>query len=461
MVNTYPPNSYSRFGALPKGQFLGNSRRFRGFLRCSVAICLPLIGLFFTHSFAHGQMGGMGGMGGGMPGGGAPAALAKQKFADRIHEDNGLTFGQEKGEKLVLGVRVVGNTSISTNAILQRIHTRKDRFFDDQTLLSDVHTLHEMGAFDNVTFETTESAEGVTPAGVYVTFKVHERPVITKVIFFGNTRLNNRELDGRAGLKPGDPLNPYAIESAKRRLIDYYHEEGFNRVAITTEVGGSSNGSTLPQRGPVVFRINEGEKERVWDIKIIGSTIVDESRLKKIIKSRDSGMLGLTSYFGNEVDFQKIDRDMQMLQAYFHSLGFLTATVGRSVEYGKSGKWMTITFVVEEGPRFTIGDIQIQGNQYITEESLRARQELKVGDYFDGKQMQADIGTIIYGYGELGFIYAEVIPKTVIRDEGGVVDLVYEIHEGDRWRVNEIHVNIDGEPHLMKEKTIPQFNGAS
>ena len=41
-----------------------------------------------------------------------------------------------------------------------------------------------------------------------------------------------------------------------------------------------------------------------------------------------------------------------------------------------------------------------------------------------------------------------------MRDEANVVDLVYQITEGDRWRVREILVNIDGEPHLMKERTM-------
>jgi outer membrane protein insertion porin family len=115
---------------------------------------------------------------------------------------------------------------------------------------------------------------------------------------------------------------------------------------------------------------------------------------------------------------------------------------------------MTITFVVNEGPRFTIGDVQIVGNEFVTEESLRRRLELKANDVFSGTKMRKDIGEIVYGYGELGFIYAEVNPKTIMRDENGIVDLVYEIIEGDRWKVNSIRVEIDGEPHLMRETTM-------
>ena len=45
-------------------------------------------------------------------------------------------------------------------------------------------------------------------------------------------------------------------------------------------------------------------------------------------------------------------------------------------------------------------------------------------------------------------------PKTVMRDEGDSVDLIYDVAEGDRWKVGQIRVNIEGEPHLMRETTM-------
>lgn len=393
-----------------------------------------LVSLFPTTASAQ-----MGGMGGGMPGGGAPGPAARPRFRDAIHEAEGLTVNREKGDKIVASVRVVGNRRISGHSIAQKLQTRRGRFYDDETVLSDISRLNEMGTFDNVSFETTE-----TPDGVAVLFKLRERPVIGKVVFHGNRALNERELKGRSGVTAGDPLSPFAVENANRRLIDYYREEGFNRVAIS---------SKITDDGDVVFRINEGPKERIRKIRIIGGTIVSESRLKNVIKSRDSRW-GLTTYAGNVADMNKINRDVEILQQYLHNLGFLTATVGRTFEFEPDGKFMNLTFVVNEGPRYAVNEVQILNNTYMTEESIRSRLELKPGDFFDGTLMRRDIGDIMYGYGEHGFIYAEVEPKTIIRDEDGTVDLVYQIVEGDRWRIDQIHVRIDGEPQLMKESTI-------
>lgn len=432
--------------------------------------------LCLISSTAVGQMGGMGGGMGGGGGGGAPAAAGptKQKWSEFIHSQAGMTNRRETGESIVGAVRIVGNRNVATADVYKELQTRKGRFFDNETVLTDVRRLNDMGSFENVKFDVKavgpetpleESelspqlpGEPETPS-VIVTFYVQERPMVTKVIFHGKRGLDERALNGRVGISVGDPLSEFSVESGRRRLLDYYQEEGFNQASIQAGIsglrgrnGGSMNMDGLPP-GTIVYRINEGPLERITAIRIEGSTIVSEARLKKIIQSRGP-MLGILAYFGNQADLKKIDNDVDQLSSYYHTLGYLTATVGRRFEYNEDGKWMTLVFVVNEGPRFTIGDIQIIGNQYITEESLRARLTLHAGDMFDGTVLRTDVGELVYGYGELGFIYAEIKPKTIMRDENGVADIVYEVTEGDRWKIGRIQVNIDGEPHLMRETTM-------
>ena len=407
----------------------------------SLALALIVVATCMTASSpAIAQLGGQGGMGGGGPQGGGPAGPAERpKFREHIHNQDALPIGRERGDKVIARVRIVGNRTLSQNAILQKMQTKKGRFYSREVLLGDVHRLNEMKSFDHVTFETKE-----TPTGVDVTFRVHERPLITAVVFHGNQGVNDRDLNGRAGLEIRDPLSEFSIESARRRLIDYYKEEGFNQVAITSTIGYKD------KPGMVIFRINEGPKERISSIKIVGNSILSAARLKKIIKSRGP-FFKVGYYTFNVADMRKIERDVDILASTYHYLGYLTATVGRRITYDETGKWLTVIFVVSEGQRFKINSVQIVGNQFVTEDSLSQRLELSAGDMFDGSVLKRDVGEIVYGYGELGFIYADVQPKTVMLDEENTVDLVYQIEEGDRWKIGQIRVNIEGEPHLMRE----------
>ncbi|TWU05665.1 Outer membrane protein assembly factor BamA precursor [Stieleria varia] len=412
-------------------------QRHAAFLTILAALALGCIFAALSPR-ASAQFGG-GGFGGAGGGGGVPGPAERPKFRDHIHTLDSLPIAREKGEKLVATVRVSGNRKLTTAAISQQLQTRKGRFYDYETVLGDVRRLQDMGSFDHVTFKETETDEGMA-----ITFFVHERPLITSIQFHGRRGLNDRELSGRTGLSVNDPLSEFAIESARRRLIDFYKEKGFNQIAITSVIGFKDD------PGAVVFRINEGPLERIHDIQIVGNQLLSEARLKKIIKSRGPFMyVGRWSF--NIADMNKIDADVDILASTYHNLGYLTATVGRQIFYDETGKWLTVKFVINEGKRFKINSVQITGTQFVKEESLFKRLTLKSGDMFDGTTLRKDVGELVYGYGELGFIYAEVNPRTIMRDDDQSVDLVYEITEGDRWKIGKIRVNIEGEPHLMRE----------
>ncbi|QDT09429.1 BamA/OMP85 family outer membrane protein [Planctomycetes bacterium K23_9] len=431
---------------LPSGTAAPSAAANRPLVGIVFAIVLTLgVSTYSTPALAQFGGGGMGGGGAGGPGGAsAPGAEIKPKFRDHIHSQDGMNLHREKGDTMVLSVQITGNRNISSHEIIQQLQTRKGRFYDYETVLGDVRRLNDMGSFDHVTFKTKEYPE---QNGVSVAFLVHERAIIKQVIFHGNRALNDRELKGRAGLNVNDPLSEFAIESARRRMLDYYREEGFNQASLSVVTGARS------KPGVVEFRINEGPLERIWSITIEGNTILTSARLKKLIKSRGPAV-GVIPYLNNKADLRKIDKDVDILAATYHNLGYLTATVGRRISYDDDGKWMYVTFVINEGPRFKINNIQIEGNQFVTVKSVRDKLTLKAGDMFDGTLLRRDVGEIVYGYGELGFIYAEVKPQTVMRDDSNTVDLIYKIEEGDRWRINQIRVNIEGEPHLMRETTM-------
>jgi outer membrane protein insertion porin family len=389
---------------------------------------------------AHAQFGGGAGGGAGSAAPGGPPE--KPAFRDYVHERGGMKPHRETGDVVVVDVVVAGNTNVSTEKIFQQLQTRKDRFYDYETVLADIRRLNDMGSFEHVTYRLKE-----VPGGMAVRFEVRERPTISKVVYHGNRALNDRELNGRAGITAGDPMSEFSIESARRRLVDYYQEEGFNQVAIKTVRGAGADSQA------VIFRINEGPKERIRDVIVEGGTIVTSARLEKIVKSRGP-FGGVLRHVNNVADLRKIDEDVKVLESYYHNLGFLTATVGRQIQYDSTGKWMTVKFVVNEGQRYKVNEVKVIGNQYIETASLMNLLELKSGDMFDGTLMRRDISEITYAYGSLGFIYSEIEPQTVMRDEANLVDLVYTINEGDRWKIRNINVNIDGEPHLMKDTTL-------
>ncbi|MCH5376731.1 MAG: hypothetical protein JJ992_22425, partial [Planctomycetes bacterium] len=330
----------------------------------------------------------------------------------------------------------VGNETTKEDFIRSQLRTREDREFDAELVQGDVRRLVLTGRFENVRTYTQETADGVI-----ITYEVFERPTIRYVRFLGNRGLSDKALSKSIGVKVGDPLNRYAVDEARRKIEELYQSKGFSKAQVLIQEGDQ------PQDRGAVFAINEGELERIVDVNFVGNTIVTGSRLKTQIKSKP----GWFYVFGGKVDLSKIEEDVQRLTAYYRSLGYFSARIGRELDFTESGKWLTINFVIDEGPRYVIRNVSIIGNQNFDTESLMGRLELQSGEYFNLAEMSADVNALQDIYGGQGYIFADIQADPRFLEEPGQLDLVYNIDEGKPWRVGRINVHIEGDhPHTRQ-----------
>ena len=69
--------------------------------------------------------------------------------------------------------------------------------------------------------------------GVVVVFTVVERPTLRYVKFVGNERVTTRTLRKKAEIDVGDSIDSYVVEEARRRVESYYHEKGYDFLAMS------------------------------------------------------------------------------------------------------------------------------------------------------------------------------------------------------------------------------------
>lgn len=337
---------------------------------------------------------------------------------------------------LVADVRVEGADDKAADFARSQLRTRKDREFEAEVVQADVRRLLTSGRFDDVRTFTQD-----TPAGIVVTYQVFERPTIRYIRYLGNRGLSDKALDKQDGLEVGDPLNRYAVEEARRKLEELYRSKGYSKAQVLVQEGDK------PQDGGAVFVINEGHLERIADVNFVGNTIVSGQRLKTQIKSKP----GWFYVFGGKVDMQTIDEDIERLTGYYRALGYFSARIGRELEFGDSGKWLTINFVIDEGPRYVVRNVSVVGNQQFAGEPLMERLELRSGDYFNLGRMNTDVNMLQDIYGGQGYIFADIQADPRFLEEPGQLDLVYSVEEGRPWRAGKINVHITGEhPHTRQ-----------
>lgn len=347
--------------------------------------------------------------------------------------------------RLVADVRIVGNRGVTEAKIYAQIRTRKDREFDPEVLQADVRRLVSTSLFRDVKTYTEEVAEGVV-----VTFEVFERPTIRYIKFVGNRGITDKVLLKKTGMKTGEALNLYTVEEGRTKIEDFYRTKGYTKVQISLLEGDD------PKDQGVVFVINEGNLERIGAVEFEGNTIADDARLKTQIESKPGFLYYL---FKGRVDRKKIDEDIEKLTAYYRGLGYFRARIGREMEYDESGKWLTLRFIIDEGPRYVVRNVSIAGNEKFPTAELETELRLKSGEYFNLGKMNRDVTAIRDLYGAQGHIYADITADPRFLEEPGQLDLIYKVKEGDVYRVGKINVHIAGEfPHTRQNVVLNRLS---
>lgn len=336
------------------------------------------------------------------------------------------------GEEAVVEVQVKGQNRVSMSKILPQIHTRAGRAYDPDVVEEDVRRLNKTGLFF-----TAKPFTRQVPGGRIVIYEVVEKPIIDHVKYVGNT-VSKKKLAQEALVKAGDAMDLFAIEESRRRIEEYYHTKGYPKARVTIVEG------TQPSDKGVVFLINEGYRQRFLWTGFVGNTIADDARLRTQIKSKP----GFLWFLGGDVDAKEIEEDKNRLTAYYRALGFFDAKVGREWESSADGKWVYMTYAIDEGTRYVVRNVSIIGNTKFATQQLQPELKLRQGDFFNQNKKQGDVNTIQDIYGAVGYVFADIQPELLFPEDRGQVDLVYRIKEGNRYRVGRVDVQIKGEyPH--------------
>lgn len=352
-----------------------------------------------------------------------PAGLTPQRQATK-----GLS--EFATEELVSEIRVRGNRTVPASRITHQMQTRVGRPYDPKALAADIKKLASLPYF-----VTVRPLHRSTEAGRVIVLEVVERRALRYVEYLGNEKVKDKKLAEATGLDVGGAVDPYAVEEGKKKIEAFYREQGYGRAHVEILEGQKAS-----DQG-VVYSVNEGSKEKIWAVEFEGNRFASDGQLKTKIRSKP----GIARLFGGKLNRETLDADVQALTAYYRSFGFFRARVGRSVELNDAGTWATVRFAINEGQRYQVRNVTLNGVEVFESGSVREGLQLDGGQVFEQAKMQKDVQWLRDLYGSRGYVFADIQPQNVFLEEPGKIDLVYNIQEGEQWRVGAINVNIVGE----------------
>lgn len=328
----------------------------------------------------------------------------------------------------ILEVRVIGARRYPEAGVLNELKTRKGRPFQQQTVLEDTKRLDATQRYVmGVTVEVHQEREGVV-----VEFRVVERATIREIRYEGFKHLSRDEIDQTTGLRKGFPMSVAANRRAATALERLYHSKGYLFAKVGLVEGDKDEDIN------VVFRVTEGPIVRVRGIEFEGNTFVSGARLKTQIDS-EARILGL---FGGQFNPAMLDHDVLKLTEYYRSFGFFDVRIRRDVRWNPGYETVDVVFVIDEGQRFLVRDVRIEGNKKLDSDMLMAYNQVKAGTFYKQQEVQSSTKTMQDLYGSKGEINTFVRPVVNYEENSPEVSLVYQVNEspGQPAMVGEVKV---------------------
>lgn len=336
---------------------------------------------------------------------------------------------QEASErKIIKYVDVRNNKTVSSATILSKLKTKRGDIFLEKVVNEDIKRLYLMGFFGDVSVSVEDAEDGVG-----VIFVVTEKPPLSSIQYVGNRVYKEKKLTPVIKSKLNEFADERALKEDAAAIEDLYKRAGYPwvKVSYRLDVDEYTNKATA------VFIVDEGPRAVIRNINIIGNTAYSDKRIIKVIKSRTSGMFRSGVYKKDVAD-----DDMERIKHFYNKEGFLDAEASYEITSREKGrkKWIELVIRVEEGRKYTAGEIKIAGNNVFSDEELKALLKLKPGDTFTETALHEEVSSIQEYYFDRGYIMARVKPDTILNMKTDRVDTTYNVIEGDVCYVNKIDI---------------------
>lgn len=269
---------------------------------------------------------------------------------------------------------------------------------------------------------------------------VAERPSISKLTIEGNKSIKTEDLEAglkQSGLAQGAVLQRATLERIQRELERQYVAQGRYGAQVEAEV--------VPRprnRAELKINIKEGNVARIKQINIIGNAIFSNEELTDLFELRKTNIF---SFFKGDDKYarERLAGDLERLRSFYLDRGYIQFQIESTqvaIDPNKENIYVTIT--VQEGKRYTLGDVKVAGVVPFPESELDKLLAVEAGETFSRIKLTQTEDAITRKLGDVGYTFASVKGLPDVEEGGDTVDVTFLVEPGKRVTVRR--VNFEG-----------------
>ncbi|MAE61015.1 MAG: outer membrane protein assembly factor BamA [Planctomycetaceae bacterium] len=329
--------------------------------------------------------------------------------------------GLDLADRLVSQVRVEGASDSERQLVMNQLRMRSGDVYDAEVVAGDIENITRLGRFSPVKARVIENADG----SIDLVYVVRVQRVLADVQVVGNKAKSDQDIIQNVLVRPGDPIDEFLINRDRDNIVKFYRNEGFALADVSVDQ------QTLEESDILVFQVREGPKPRVRDIAFEGNAAFTAKQLRSQIKTEKY----LFILKDGAVSDEQLEVDVAGLRRFYLQRGYLDVRVGRRLDLSDDQRDATVVFFVEEGRRYTVAKIEVEGNVQFSDAQIFNAMSLKVGDVFSDDRIISSNETLQQLYGKLGYIESTVQIRPIIHDTEPQVTVLVRLTENNRYIV--------------------------
>jgi outer membrane protein insertion porin family len=328
---------------------------------------------------------------------------------------------------VVNSIQVQGNSRIDAETVRGNITIRPGQDFTNADIDESVRRLFATGLFSDIRIAQQGGALVVT---------VSENQILNQVVFNGNSRIRDRQLEGIVQTKPLGPYSEPLVQADIQAIRDAYAAIGRNDATVTTNTVTLADG-----RINLAFEVNEGDRTRISTVNFVGNQAFNDGRLREVITTKRSNFLSFLTRRDVYAE-DKLRADEELLRRFYYNRGYADFQVVSSfAELDPATNEYTVTITVQEGERYNFGAVNVESSVAdVNTEELQALVQSRSGATYSAEDVEDTIVAISERVADSGFPFAQVTPRGDRDFANRTISVSYLIDQGPRAYVERIEI---------------------
>lgn len=351
---------------------------------------------------------------------GAPAAAAPGRSGD-------IQVAQAFSGGVIRDIRVEGVQRIDPATVRSYLTLKVGDPFDGRRIDESLKTLFSTGLFNDVTLRRQGDA---------LVIAVVENPIVNRIAFEGNRRIESDQLKTEVQSKPREVYTRTRVQNDVQRILELYRRQGRFAAAVEPKI------IQLDQnRVDLVFEINEGARTGVRSVSFVGNQAFGQSSLRGVVQTKESAWWRFLTSEDN-YDPDRMTYDRELLRRHYLKEGYADFRVVSSVaELSPDRKDFLVTFTIEEGDRYKFGKVGVDSKiKNLNADQLQSALTVREGDWYNAQKVEDTITALQTAAGDHQYAFADVRPRIARNKDQGTIDITFEIVQGPRVFVERIDI---------------------